>query len=666
MPATIKPVSGGAPLSPQSKLSKTQKQTAKKNADKEKVKELEEECERLRKIVDHQDEQYRRDQGTIFDEITTTNEEKVTNAKLQKVMETQEETIERLKAKISSLEDDVESEKSAREDADKSWAEINIELEAAKKKIRETEEKLTKAETLNDEKEETIDAQSKQIKAADEKADEDKAAIASLGVKLKKANENVEAEKEKTKAQTDVANGYSRDNAGISKQLSEEQEKCAKLTKERDELQEKEATREQTEANLKEARDKLAALEDQITKLKIDYERKPFDDKPTAYATPNPVAGEPKATKLSLEDELAGVGGSSDDASEGTSEKAHSEEGSDDEEARRSPSPEPAGEDDTLKIGESGPYKEPPVQISTVIKTETKTETIYVPFEVSDHSPLLCWIQTELNFLILFSIWVTIFLGRASSFLHQRFGIRFPRRSVPPPSDDFDIPAPDDLNVPRDSQRPHDVDVTGDTETPIGPGIVQSEREKLIHKASQSIPPVEHQPDNREVFGDPVSPLDDAFPTMPTMPTMLTQVAGGPAAADPSSGDSPSRAEIDFAVASGNGQSRPWYQKIISPLPDDVPSVAKTLWGMLFHLLLYASIGWGIAAYYERQLWLNANDHSRIFLLQLLHNPHGYQSFLYRIASPWLSESWRHSLDVFIFKYFVEMLGLQAAYALPG
>jgi len=72
----------------------------------------------LRKIVDRQEEQYLRDQGTIFDEITTTNEEKVTNAKLKKIMEEQEETIERLEAKISSLKDDVESERSAREDAD--------------------------------------------------------------------------------------------------------------------------------------------------------------------------------------------------------------------------------------------------------------------------------------------------------------------------------------------------------------------------------------------------------------------------------------------------------------------------------------------------------------------------------------------------------------------
>ena len=139
-----------------------------------------------------------------------------------------------------------------------------------------------------------------------------------------------------------------------------------------------------------------------------------------------------------------------------------------DEETRRSPSSEPAGEEDTMKVGG------PPVQVTTVIKTETKTETktevIRVPFEVSAHSPLLCWIQTEFNFLILFSVWITIFLGQASSFVHRRFRSWFPRRSVPLPPDDFDVPAPDNLVATGDSQHLHDSDVAGDSETPVAPG----------------------------------------------------------------------------------------------------------------------------------------------------------------------------------------------------
>lgn len=650
-----------------------------KNPDKEKIKELEEEVVRLRKRADEANIQqgvdnlrkiannYRIDyENTLADKeayeetinklsrqnerlegakeklLLASNKHLDRNDKLKEqrnrlflaafaemaTLAAAEETIETLRGQKERLETALESARKDLDYADDSNKTVQRELDTETEEHEKTKAELKQAKIANLEAENAITDLNKQLGELNTRAEHDKTTITGLHETVKKRTEDLATAKESLQQEARRAQGITSESAGISKLLTSKQEECIELIKERDDLKAKEATREQTEKDLKEARDQLAAINDQVTKLTIEsMERKSFNTDPTAYATPNTVAGEAKVVKRSLEDELVGTGSSDELRSEGSSERSHSEEGSEDEEDGTSPSPEPVGEDDTVTIGEKEPVHVTPV-IKTEIQTVFKEITVYTPFEISTHSPLICWIQAELNFLILFSIWLTPFFA----LLRQTIGHR---RSLPP--DDFDIPLPDD--------------VAGASQNPIRFATVQSEMERRIAEANQPIPPLEQESDNREASGDPIPPVHP-----PNIPTVLVQGIGGRNDATP-------RPE---AFAYPAASLRPWYKKIISPRKADRPSVGKTAAGILFHLVVYASIATIGAAYYERQLWLDANDHSRMFLLQLIHNPHAYQSLIHRMAAPVLPESWQHTLDVFIFKYFVEKLGLQAAYALPG
>lgn len=639
----------GREPTPPPTLTKTQKQTALRNELKEKVENLEKENVRLRiQIAEkevqlaNKDEKIREDQITVFNKIKIANKLEAGNQKIRNEMEQKEQEIEDLGAKVQRLEDELESEQEARERAEAAWEDVNKELEAAKQKTREAEVKVAAANATIAQHEATIEAQGDQIAAADTEAEEYKTTISSLETKLATSKASLEAESAKTSREKELADSRSRDNAGISKMLTDKTKECEDITKECDDLRALERTRQQTEADLQDARDKNAALEDQISKLKTDIERRPFDVRPTAYTIPNPVAGEPVPTTPTLDDELAGVGGSST-----SSERALSEHGSEDEHAI---SPTTAGEDDTLKLGkdESSPYQQPPTPEPAI---QIQTRTIFTPFQVSAHNPLLCWIQIELNFLILFSVWLTWFLGRASSFLRRR--LRYPRRLVYP-ADDFDLSPFDDFKVPPTN----DFDVPGgprdaptfDLKAGLATVELQAETERRMREASELLPPLEEQPDYTDVFGDPLPPVEDSV-----MPSMYVN-AGGEVAADTTA---------FWGATMSNAQNRPWYAKIISPQPGDIPSVSKTLCGLAFHLIIYYCIGIGYLCYRERNLWLDANDRTRTFLLQLLRNPHGYQSLIHRLAYP-LPEHWKHSIDVFIFKYFVEKLGLHANIAMPG
>jgi hypothetical protein len=66
---------------------------------------------------------------------------------------------------------------------------------------------------------------------------------------------------------------------------------------------------------------------------------------------------------------------------------------------------------------------------------------------------------------------------------------------------------------------------------------------------------------------------------------------------------------------------------LLRPRPGRLPSVVDTLVGLSFHILVYAAVWMSYSAYQERQLWLAANDATRRYLYQILHN-HQSDGFL--------------------------------------
>lgn len=562
----------------------------------------------------------------------------------QKKMEEFEKT-------IADLKRDLESEREELKRAEEANETLNSEVAELKDKVKTTEGHLTTAKNTITEHEANIEALEKQIGEADEAAEEKQKSYDALDEKYKKAKEDLEVEQEKSKANLKLADTRAEDNLGISKQLTEKTTELDTATKERDDLQVLEDARKETEKDLKEARDLIKALNDQIAKFKTDTERRPFDFGPTAYTTRNPTSDEPVPETPSLNTELEKLF-AEDTSTPRLSSGATSEAASDD--GDRPHSPVTAGDDDTLRVDQPAPgsQQEPQVEIRTEVRTEireaTRNQVIFTPFEVSAHNPLLCWIQTEHNYIILFSVWVHLFFNLASRWVRRCSGSS--RRSASAPADDFDVSPP--VNAPVDAAVDAPDTTQGDSVDPLAALLARAHSEdQQLAEAARLLPDIEEKPDTREVIGDPVPPES---PYQTNTRHMHAQT-GGQSVIDP----------LTDTAASIDPQNRAWYAKIVSPLPNEIPEVKKTLFGMAFHLLVYYSIFLGIYCYYERKMWIDANDHTRAFVQQLLHNPRNNQNLVQYLAHP-LPEHWKHNIDVFIFKYFVEKFGLHANYVMPG
>jgi hypothetical protein len=540
-------------------------------------------------------------------------------------MDNQRVSIADLEAELSDLQRDLKSEKLELERAEEANTTLTKDLEDAQKKVKDTETKLATANSTVAEHAATITALEKQTGDDENAATEKQKEFDALQTKFNTAETDLAVEKQKTQEKQELADTRQRENVGLSTQLTEKTAECDRVTAERDALQAEVDTHQQTEYNLKEARDTIAALKDQLEKFQNDILRRPFDLGPTAYTTPNPTDDEPLAEKPSLAQEFAEVGGS-------TISSAASLVGSEDGE--RDHSPEPAADDTTLKFERdvTEPAQPPKVEIQTV------TRVIYKPFEVAAHNPLVCWIQTELNYVILFSVWLQSLHRLVSHFLQRCLGS--PRRSAPLAAEDFDVSPPGNA---WGSQ------LTAPAFDPIIAQThrIQLENERRLAEASQLLPDIEKVEDNREVIGDPIPPASPL-----SARHMYAQTVLGPL---------PGATSLPGPIAQG----RPWYVKIISPLPHELPSVSKTLIGLALHLVIYYCIGLGYLCYHERNMWIAANDHTRAFVQQLTHNQSSNQSVVQYFASS-LPEHWKHKIDVFIFKYFVEKLGLHATYAMPG
>ena len=538
-----------------------------------------------------------------------------------------ENTNNTLERDLSILVDDIDRAGEANEV-------LTEELEDANAKITTAEAKLATANSTIKEKEGIIESLEKQAGEDEETIETKQALLDDLNSKLTVANSELESERAKLTAKQLEVNEKQADNEGISTQLTERAHEYDILMDERDELKAKEDSRVQTETDLQAALNTITALQDQIEKFKADVQRRPFDLGPAAYTTPNPAADESVAKTPNLADEFAVADLGSITSSVAGSDDGHLEE--------------LGTEDETMKVEKVAPEPHAPVkaEIQTVVKKAK--QNIYVPFEVSAHNPIVCWFQTELNYIILFSLWLHHFGNVASRYIRRSAGLSY-HSIAPLAADDFDVSLPNTAQGgPTMDSTPAQNDITV-TELQH----VEAEKERRLAEAVQSLPDFEETSDNREVIGDPIPPNSS---TPIRHMHALAQTHGQTAEANSVTGTFP--VIIDPRI-------RPWYTKIIAPRESDVRSTYNTLAGMVFHLVVYYCIILGYLCWHERTIWTAANDDTRAFVQQLIRNPHSNQSLL-QWACGSLPEHWRHSMDVFVFKYFIEKLHLHANYAMPG
>ncbi len=575
--------------------------------------------------------------------------------------------------KIARLQLELESEKREREWAEKSWKDVKAELATETQKTRAAEAKLGTATSTNRNLRASTEGLEKQIEEVTEKLDAAETSVAQLEAKAATLEHELEAEKKRVMTERRLVQDRADENAGIRDQLNEKIEECNRLTAERDEWRAQETSRPNLEDELQEARDKIAALDDQLEKLQFEAEqRRPFDDTPTGYSAPHEEQPFAK-TPLSLREEL-----------DRSKRIELSSEGSVDEERSLIFEATEDGKDT------SGQHVQAQVEMHTV------TQVIFTPYEVSAHNPLVCWFHTELNFSILFSVWLILFINRLSRFLRRGFG--FPQFSTAVSTGHLDASGPlstGDLKVPPPPSA-NDLKLSAplfsdESKVSAPPSVDDLKLSAPLFADDSKVSATLSADDLKlsvPLFSDdgkvsaPLS-FDDLKLSAPLF-SDDRKVSALPAASDldvsvpPSVDDlspnsmisaenlhSQTGGQPSLDTTKNNSENRPWYRKIISPLPSEVPSVKKTLIGFVFHLLVYLCILGGILAWHERSIWVAANEHSRAFVQQLIHNPHSNQSWLSYVIET-LPEHWKHGIDVLIFKYVVEGFGLQAGYALPG
>ena len=518
----------------------------------------------------------------------------------------------------------------------------NKAYESADADLKEAEKKIATAEAKVIELKGTIKARDDVIVGFEKQVGDDakamivlQTAVTDLDIKVASANSRVEGEKEKTSKQAQIAAIRLLESRGLSEQLTEKAQEYENLKIEHDILLFKEKSRARVETDLAIARDQITAIRDQLEKFKNDVQRREFDQSPEAYTTLNPNTAQDSSKTPNLADEFATVSVGSTLSSVAGSDDGLQEENH-------------AVEDDTVKVVE--PILEPPTSPQIEIRTITKAvdHVIYVPFEVAAHNPIVCWLQSELNYLVLFSLWIHLLVNLASHFIRRCFNL--PRHMTPLIADVFDVSLPTaDPVGPSTDPTPAEVDPL--TELLLR---VDEEKDRELNESIQNLPPLEQPPDTREVIGDPIP---EASLESGRHAHAHSQTAGASTEANPATTGLHSTV-IDQGP-------RKWYTKILSPRESDVQSSWKTLAGFVFHLAVYYSIFLGYYCWHERNMWIAANDQTRAFVQKLLHNPYSNQSLLQWAASG-LPEHWKHNMDVFVFKYFVEKLGLHANYVMPG
>ena len=178
------------------------------------------------------------------------------------------------------------------------------------------------------------------------------------------------------------------------------------------------------------------------------------------------------------------------------------------------------------------------------------------------------------------------------------------------------------------------------------------------------------------VLGDPAvevsasattsSPItEQAGPSNGTQRPPTSSIECRPVASDPQTSTAQSTDEQPPPEADlEHIRPRVWDWSTITN-PKTMPQARPTIIGFACHLIVYSLLLFVYGAYAERQLWLAANDSTRIYVRQLLDRPESFRSGMSKILFM-LPDGWKHTIDRLMFKAVVLGLNLKVNHPMPG
>jgi uncharacterized coiled-coil DUF342 family protein len=604
------------------------------------------------------------------------------------------------RAQISKLTSDLETANEYIESLEAEWKEHTWEIKEKQKLLAECKAQLEKAKEENREQDKHIKAVEQQVKDANDKIDE-------RDVVLARTREMLEDSRAATKAATDRAEGIKQqydgvveDNRGIRAKCQEINHMLSAANSKLTSLEVQAIFFKESADDIRLERAKNKSLHQQISELKQDIKTLGFNPDASAYRKNiDALAQQPKT----LNDELAAVESSSDVGSDG-----------EDDMLGYSPLPvlpqlPPPEPEKVVEYITRTVHVDRPVYVDRPIKV-----TVFVdrPFQVSAHNPVTCWFLVELNMLILFLYWLqqTLYLfakilkkaavaafvktsgdlGSSKSTSQMKLSKSTPQKKLagpqPSPPPNTTAPAEGESNVPvqeiLDRQealiQEGIMRVGAITPAPATPAIEgpsghedghELSDEQIIHDehvSDDQVIPDEHTSDDQVMHVEHEVPNDQVI--------HINQ--GEPVSASPgtSYGGKPLTTPQQIAQApsaqSSNGKPAPkpkvWSWRTFLKLdPSTLPSVRHTLIGAAFHLIVYIALAICCDAYYEREVWLAANDQTRAFVHQLLTQPGVYRTGFARFFSV-LPEDWKRNIDILMWRNIVLRWGMQVSYQMPG
>ena len=599
-----------------------------------------------------------------------------------------------LRSRVGQLQNELENVNGYTSRAEDENKKLNADLEAKEAALATNQTALATANSEISAKDTTITTIEEQVAEAHTTNEELEATNRRLKQLLDDAREKEEKATQKCASIKTQKDGIVSDMRDTRRKFEKAEEELKNANAELASLRSDEQSFKEGKKELQEAKERIRSLAEETEKLKQDIKSLGFNASPSAYRK----SGRSKT----LEDELAGLGDSSsqhnatsedEGAGAGTGSESESEStappggfpndaeqpgsGFSDSESESTAPPggfrkdteQPGSgfsDSEESNIGEflstprqSRPKPKPEIRIEYVEKkkpvyiNQTVSVPVYIdrPFQVFAHNPFTCWLQVELNFLILFSYWLSTsfdLLGRSS---RKILGFKS-HTSATDPGPFYSVDDPLTSTDALQPESPADDPTEGlltDTEQALYEKYVQN-REKTVKDALTKIGPI--TPDESttpNTGGSDFTGQDGPLPTHPAHPGNLTPATQPPA---------------EYIT----DQTRPkvWtWRTILDPNPHTLPSVKNTLIGIAFHLLVYACVFMSYDAYNERSLWLAANDSTRIFVNELLQRSGEGRSGLVRLLYV-LPEEWKRGVDVFLWKQIVRPLGLQVSYKLPG
>ena len=535
-------------------------------------------------------------------------------------MATSEGEVEKLKAQLRKLEEehaqlqiDNARLQSAYDTADKSntaYEECirkdDKQLTSLKKTVKEQKADLEKANNEARDRERHITALEKQLADDAETLKQKETDFARLQQSLDAARASQEATnvqavyyKKKSEDTVEDCKGLRAQCAALKKAGAAADKASAELSN----LRIQAAIFRDAAADIKFERDRNKALREEILKLKEDIDTLGFT--PDAAELHNQAITPSRKT---LEDELA-------DAQSSASEAESDGESNDDNETLQPshcvtapvlPEVAPAPVRPEVALAPAPPEVMEKIVEKIVTQDVYVTRTTFVdrPFQVSAHHPFKCWLQVELNFLVLFYAFITTFFSLIASFSRK---------------------------------------------ISAAPAIEESTKPTTSNSTSgETTPTIDTQR------------VTDSLQNLTTESTNGLQPDGGPQETATQAINEQQVPEVDLEPLRPSA----WSLRTITN-PKEMPSARTTILALACHVVVYTSVLLMYCAYTERRRWLDANDGTRIFVRQLLNHPSSFHSGVSKILFM-LPEEWKHAIDRTLFEKVVLGSNIQISQPRPG